>query len=278
MRRKVKDFLFRVGRDRFWWCDYCNVPLLSSTCSQCGGEGRVLSVSLPGDLRPAWDQDVKFIRMLIDGDFGDGIGEKLLPNNKLVLLNKIPGIDWTDEVVVDGLVIGLAMFDVREWKWKFIPKIEGARRIHYHGGRKWVRVDEGATRQIVNKKNVMAAGIVDADDSIRRGDYVYILSHDYQVIAVGKARMDGRDMKAGGAGVAVKTKFAAKPGDIRELNSVSTWEKAVKVNRESIDEMAEEAAKFIREAAERYRELSVEEQKKLIESAASLKPLFPRND
>ena len=32
------------------------------------------------------------------------------------------------------------------------------------------------------------------------------------------------------------------------------------------------------DAAERYRELSVEEQKKLIESAASLKPLFPRND
>jgi len=251
--RRTKDFLFRVGKEKFWWCDNCNIPTLSSTCLRCGGKSRGLKASLPGDLRPAWNFDLKLIRKVVNEDFGNGIGEKLLPSNKLVLLNKIPGIDWTDEVIIDGLAVGLMMFDVREKRWRFMPKIEGARRIYHYGGRKWVRVDEGATRQIINKRNVMAAGILDVDDSIRKGDYVYILSHDYQVIAVGRARMNGKDMKAGGLGVAVKTKMADKPGDICELKSESTWSKAVEANREYVEEIAKKATKFIIETTEKQR-------------------------
>ncbi len=61
-----------------------------------------------------------------------------------------------------------------------------------------VVVDEGAMPYIMNGADVMKPGIVEADEGIARGDFVYVLVEGKESpIAVGIALCDGREMVKG---------------------------------------------------------------------------------
>ncbi len=255
MKRKIKKFLFKVGKRNVFWCDYCNIPVLINQCPKCGEKTKILKISPPKDLKPAWEYDLQLIRKAIDDDYGHGIGSKIIPNNKVIMLNKITGIDAANEVIVDGKVIGIIMYDIQKWKWQFIPKIEGARRIHKYNGKKWIKVDEEAAKRISNKMNVLSVGVTDLDDSICKGDYVYIVTPNDEVIAVGKARGSCMEIKGGSINIAVKTKYADIPREACENKVSSSWEEVVYVNREYIMQKIKLTCNFITEVSSKNRDL-----------------------
>lgn len=80
--------------------------------------------------------------------------------------------------------------------------------------RKWPRrvvVDEGAVPHILNGADVMAAGIVDADEIIREGDFVFVVEEQYgRPLAIGIALMNGKTMEEKSTGKAVKNIHHAK--------------------------------------------------------------------
>lgn len=70
---------------------------------------------------------------------------------------------------------------------------------------KYVTVDMGAVKHVLNGANIFAAGIVDADHEIKEDDAVYIRDEKYRKpLAVGIALMDGDSMVREKTGTAVK--------------------------------------------------------------------------
>ncbi|WP_292460169.1 RNA-binding protein [Methanothermococcus sp.] len=69
-----------------------------------------------------------------------------------------------------------------------------------------VVVDMGAVKFIANGADVMAPGIVDADDNIDEGDIVFVVDETYnKPLCVGEALIDGKTMKESNKGRAIKT-------------------------------------------------------------------------
>jgi len=80
--------------------------------------------------------------------------------------------------------------------------------------RKWKRrvvVDEGAVRHILNGADVMAPGVVDADEGIAEGDLVFVVDQEYgRPLAIGIALESGKKMKESNRGKVVKVIHHAK--------------------------------------------------------------------
>ncbi|MFA5314296.1 MAG: phosphoadenosine phosphosulfate reductase family protein, partial [Methanomassiliicoccales archaeon] len=97
------------GKTLFHWCDTCNTLLLSPMCSKCKVKGRELSLSLPGDIRPALRRGHEVVSSLFFKHFGTDYFLK----GKVIFLNKVAGEDRADEIVVDGHVVGAMRFDLK---------------------------------------------------------------------------------------------------------------------------------------------------------------------
>ncbi len=68
-----------------------------------------------------------------------------------------------------------------------------------------VVVDKGAIRFLIKGADVMAPGIVDADENIKEGDVVFVVDEEHKKpICVGIALMNGKTMKESNEGRAVK--------------------------------------------------------------------------
>ena len=71
--------------------------------------------------------------------------------------------------------------------------------------KKWVTVDMGAVRFVVNGADIMAPGIVDVDPGIEEGDIVWMRDvNNGKPLAVGISLAAGSDIKGMGKGKAVK--------------------------------------------------------------------------
>ncbi len=85
-----------------------------------------------------------------------------------------------------------------------IPVLNVVAFKEYTPTKKYVVVDDGAIKYILNGADVMAAGIVDADDGISENDAVVVRDERGMPIAVGIALMNGVEMKEAKKGKAVK--------------------------------------------------------------------------
>jgi len=69
---------------------------------------------------------------------------------------------------------------------------------------RYVVVDMGAVRFVINGADVMAPGIVDADESIQKNDMVWVCDEQHRKpLAVGRALLPGKEMKIATQGKAV---------------------------------------------------------------------------
>ena len=103
----------RLGKNHLRWCYNCNLPILEyDPCPTCGGPTFEVVLTPPSDSRPAFDSDIENIRSLVDKNFGEGAGISLLPKGHIVLMNKCPGLDRMDEIIIDGAIIGSIRYDI----------------------------------------------------------------------------------------------------------------------------------------------------------------------
>ncbi len=105
---------------KLYWCPNCNVPLRQKICQKCGGEGLELRINEPGDLRPAFEGDLRLFKEGIVNEFGsESLLKDLILDVGTAYLNKVPHVDDMKEVIVGGIVVGRLHFDPIEMKWRW---------------------------------------------------------------------------------------------------------------------------------------------------------------
>jgi phosphoadenosine phosphosulfate reductase len=222
------------------------VPVLEqATCGKCGGRTHDVKITPPGDARPAFDSDIERARTLIDEQFGAGRGLAVLPHGRIVLLNKAPDLDRTDEVIVGGEVVGALRFDLVKGE-HFLLRPASALAIAPHVERGWVKVDPGAAEAIRERSaSTLAVGILDCDPAITPGTEVLVLDSSGSPVSVGTAKMYATEMMEHRRGTAVKTRWIVQETNARRPDAKAGWGEVVEANREVISRRSTEAKRFI---------------------------------
>ncbi|MBQ3685223.1 MAG: phosphoadenosine phosphosulfate reductase family protein [Candidatus Methanomethylophilaceae archaeon] len=241
----------RLGKNHLRWCYECNLPIMESKeCPVCGSPTSEIVLTPPADARPGFEHDISLIRGILDRDYGEGTGARVIPDDRVVLLSKAPGIDRMDEVIIDGEVIATMRYDIGSG-WKFVARMQGAYRIGGDVSKGYVVCDEGAVKFIRESKNLMAPGVKEADPGIKVGDEIIIINSAKEVIATGLARMSGPEMVAADKGVAVKTRWYKPEEFVDRSGKPNSWEKVVEANAAVMEKRITEATGFIRNTIER---------------------------
>ncbi|WP_340820093.1 phosphoadenosine phosphosulfate reductase family protein [Methanolobus sp. WCC4] len=234
-----------LGELLLYWCPSCNVPVLGKECS-CGTATTQVTITPPGDIRPAFAYEIDLINKLSVEQFN----APLITDDRVVVLNKSPYDDRMDEIIIDGEVVGIIRFELEKLKWVLLLRLNGARRIFDNADhmalKSWVSIDAGAEKFILGGASVLAPGIKDADPSIDLQDEVVVLTHDGRVLGTGRSRMSGEQMREKGKGVGVKVRFKEEPREITVPEGGQTWADAVKANEIFMDDFIERSHKFIK--------------------------------
>lgn len=241
-----------LGKMHLRWCGRCGVPVLEERkCGKCGQDTWEVTLTPPGDARPAFEKDLARLRRLIDVQFGQGTGEAVLPPECIVLLNKAPDIDRTDEVIVGGSVIGARRFSLLG-NDKFLPRPSSAATIGARITKNWVVVDDIAAAAIRDRKaSTLAVGVDECAEGIEPGDDVIVLNHKRKAVSVGVSKMSTAQMRQHLRGTAVKTRWTVSDSEPPIVTRSARWEDAVEANKHVMARRVEEAKEFIRGMVEK---------------------------
>jgi phosphoadenosine phosphosulfate reductase len=239
-----------LGKMLLHWCDSCNVPVLGKRCA-CGENTKRVEVTPPGDIRPAFDYDIKRINSVSEKQFN----AQLIPDGHLVVLNKAPYEDRMDEIIVDGEVLASLRFEIESCEWILLPRLEGARRLFHGKDRKtlerWVIIAQEVVPFILKKgASVLAPGVLEADPEIETEDEVVVMNPSGEVICCGRSRMSGREMCEEKRGIAVKPRWSGEPESPKINPGGQNWEDAVKANEKILETLTEKSHTFIKNVAE----------------------------
>ena len=184
LSKKKSSPRFEYEDDYIFWCRKCNLPLIGEECGICGGKGEILHLSQPADVRfcSPYERDV-LAGQLISAFGCDPLGDRL------VLLNKIPGEDKTDEVLVDGFIFGVLRFELSEMDYSFEPSLQGAKILLKSAeGRK---VELKKTNRHLNGKNMDVGLIESFAGNIKAGDFILVTAGSLS--GYGVSYIDGAD-------------------------------------------------------------------------------------
>jgi len=146
--------------------------------------------------------DLRKIRCIADYQFGKGIGSILFPDNVDIVYSKRTG--RVRHVYLDGR----RLVTLRPRDGFFSLTVFGAKKIveNVKPLCYWVRVQNDISNFVAEGKSVFAKHIVDADEEIRPMEEVIVINDKDEVLAIGKAVLTGKEMKAFKKGVAVKVR------------------------------------------------------------------------
>ncbi len=126
------------------------------------------------------------------------IAKSLAETTGVEIKGSMERVEINDKVVI--LVDGEPL--ILEHDGRYYLTVYGLLKFKPSKGK--VVVDEGAMPHIINGADVMKPGIVEADENIRVGDFVYVVVENKETpLAVGIALVNGCEM-IGGKGKAVK--------------------------------------------------------------------------
>jgi len=260
-----KMSIVRLGEMVLRWCGECNLPVLDEReCGICNSQTLEVKYTPPGDVKPAFPTELKRIRESVDRAFGSGLGVFLIPEDKIVVLNNSPSLDKMDEVIIDGLVIGSIVYDLRRG-WRYQARLETARRLCKEASKGWIVVDDGAIEPILKGGSALNPGVIECADGIEVGDEVIVLTRRREALAVGSAKSSSEDMRMRKRGIAVRcrdkgldgsekilkpTRMSEKGLDIklREVKDdkwIKMWSSAVEANVRSLEKRVSESSRFI---------------------------------
>ncbi|HJJ46665.1 MAG TPA: phosphoadenosine phosphosulfate reductase family protein [Methanocorpusculum sp.] len=239
-KRHSKNSLF-LAQVPFYWCDHCHVPVMGKLCS-CGEKTRPVSVTPPGDVRPAFDRD----KNLVNRIFTEHFGVPLIPDNHIVLLNKVPDEDRMEEIILGGAVVAAIRYLPEEEKWEVLPREASVAFVT--PTKHVVRVTDEAAEYIKNGSSVLMLGVINMTDDIAVGDAVYVIAESGKCIAVGRAKMSYIEAKNASRGQLVRTRRLQQP--VVDTYP-STWEDAIRANKAILNVYECKSIKFIHDVISR---------------------------
>lgn len=227
---------------RLYWCEELNVPVfeprdLVDRCSRL----IPVRVTEPGDVRPAFEADIEIIKQSIEYELGDRSLADIVPNDEVVLLNKIPGYaDQADEVVVRGRIIGHRFYDLLEGRWRFRPLFEGVSELLARKAGWWavVDMDELPVGYDIHKDKIIEGSLPD-----KRYTHVAVSTRDGSTHGVAKLFRGGR--------LHVVKSWRAKPR--LPPGRPSDMRLFAEVNARYIERKAEKAVEFLRRVFSQYK-------------------------
>jgi len=142
------------------------------------------------------------IRSVADYQLGKGAGKVLFPDMVNIVFSKRTG--RIRHVYLQRKLLAT----LRPTDGIFSLTVAGAERLlrGLKSPRLWVKVQKNAEPFIAEGKSVFAKHVVDADDEIRPQEEVIVINENNRVLAVGRAVLTGKEMKAFKHGVAVKVR------------------------------------------------------------------------
>jgi 7-cyano-7-deazaguanine tRNA-ribosyltransferase len=146
--------------------------------------------------------DLQKIRSVADYQFGRGMSKSFFPNNVRIVHSKRTG-------KIRHIYLGEELLaTLRPTTGLFVLTIAGAKRIvgKVKPLRLWVRIQDEAESFVAKGRSVFAKHVVDADLEIRPQEEVIIVNGEDMVVAVGRALLSGKEMKAFRRGVAVRVR------------------------------------------------------------------------
>jgi phosphoadenosine phosphosulfate reductase len=191
-------------------------------------------------------------KMAIDRQFGQGVGQALLPPTKTIVMNKASSLDAMYELVVDGYIVGKLRFDIPKCDYTFVLSLEGGRRIGSLTKQNWVSCHDGILEYLKKGSNLLVPGIAGCDSNIDIGDEVWLTDTKGQIIAVGVARMTGPEMAESKTGYAVKIREVDDPLEPAINDQNVSWDNAVEANRNDLHSIEAEAVNFIQRTAKQF--------------------------
>jgi predicted RNA-binding protein (TIGR00451 family) len=145
------------------------------------------------------------IRSVADYQLGKGAGKALFPDKVNIVLSRNTG--RIRHIYLDNDLLAT----LRPTDGMFSLTLAGAKRLMrgVKPSRLLVKVQKDVEPFIANGKSVFAKHVVNADDEIRPQEEVIIIGENNRVLAVGKAVLTGKEIKAFKHGVAVKVRRGA---------------------------------------------------------------------
>ncbi|NPB00940.1 MAG: phosphoadenosine phosphosulfate reductase family protein [Crenarchaeota archaeon] len=237
MSSKPFNFTFML----YWSPDH-NVPILNPTIHSSFYIR--LRLTEPGDVRPAFPQDVLSIREAIMNEFNDkNLPNILVPPGSLVLLNKIPGYpDEADEVIVDGELIGHRWYDPLERRWRFRPVLHGVARMIEQKAGYFAIID---LPKLSRGFEIHRDKIIGGELPSEKGKLVAIVTRDGKWQGIAKLVRRGRLY-------ILKAWRSVRPHYLENVRS--TWKDVIELNEKDLELKVEKARRIIRKALERFRE------------------------
>jgi len=142
------------------------------------------------------------IRSVADYQLGKGAGKALFPDDVEVVFSRRTG--RIRHIYLKRKLLAT----LRPKDGMFSLTVTGAKRLmkNLKPLRLWVKVQKDAEPFIARGKSVFAKHVFDADGEIRPQEEVVVMGEKGRVLAVGKAVLTGKEMKAFKHGVAVKVR------------------------------------------------------------------------
>jgi len=214
---------------------------MSRQCA-CGAFTREVPVTPPGDARPAFKYDIDLVNQV----FSDHFGNQLLPAGHIALLNKVPDPDRMEEIVIGGAVVGSIRYMPEKRAWEPIPRPEAA--VLLKPTKRFVIVDDGAKKSLMEGASVLRPGLVHIDHFVRAGDEVFIFTRSGECVGVGRAKVSAATAESMERGAIVRTRRNIR-SDV--VPGAATWDDAVRANTAVLEKAETASVRFIQEVTER---------------------------
>jgi predicted RNA-binding protein (TIGR00451 family) len=144
------------------------------------------------------------IRAIADYQLGQGAGEALFPDTVDLAYSRRTG--RIRHIYLNGTLLAT----LRPTDGLFSLTVDGARRLlQATPARLWVQVQDDVADFIVQGRSVFAKHVVDCDEAIRPEEEVVVIDSHRAVLAVGRAVLTGKEMKAFQRGVAARVRHGA---------------------------------------------------------------------
>lgn len=208
---------------------------MGKLCS-CGEKTRPVSVTPPGDVRPAFDRDRDLVNRLFEEQFG----VPLIPDGFLAILNKVPDEDRMEEIIIGGAVVCAIRYIPAESRWEVLPREAAASLVV--PTKRFIRVTDDAAGYIKDGSSVLMPGVTFVSPEIAVGDSVFVLSESGECVAVGRAKMSYQETVGATRGQLVRTRRTQKP--VVDA-SPSTWGDAIAANKNILDLYERKSIEFI---------------------------------
>ncbi len=255
-----------LGKLTLFWCSSCKVPVLDGKCA-CGQKTEKMTITPPGDIRPAFPYDVNRINEVSRKQFG----ADMIRPDEIVLYNKAPYEDRMEEIICGGVILGTIRFETEKTEWVLMPRIEGARRIcntktftpeKMKSGelKNLIVLNDDAVPYVAEGTSVLVPGIYDVSDNISAEDEVIIITKKGEVVAAGRAKMSSEEMRNEPRGKAAKLRWKGTPADETSpeyrddaesgfFSAPRTWDDVIAANRNILDTFERRSIDFIRNTA-----------------------------